>query len=92
LRGTALDIFGYTAERKLERRDIKDYRELMQHLAESVDAENYALAVQLAELPLQMRGYGHVKDANRHKLALQRKPLLEKFRGENVVKFVEKVA
>jgi indolepyruvate ferredoxin oxidoreductase len=92
LRGTALDIFGHTEERKQERRDIRDYRELMEQLTEGLDADNYPIAVQLAELPLQLRGFGHVKDANRDKLELQRLPLLEKFRRENVVKFVEKVA
>ncbi len=92
LRGTALDIFGMTAERKQERQDIEDYQQLLDQLLAGLDAGNYALAVQLAELPLQLRGFGHVKDGNRDKLELQRKQLLQQFSGENVVKFVEKVA
>jgi indolepyruvate ferredoxin oxidoreductase len=92
LRGTALDIFGMTAERKQERQDIEDYQQLLDQLLAGLDAGNYALAVQLAELPLQLRGFGHVKDGNRDKLELQRKQLVQQFSGENVVKFVEKVA
>ena len=92
LRGTALDVFGYTAERRQERQDIADYESLIAQLQQGVNADNYAIAVQLAELPLQMRGFGHVKDGNREKLALQQEQLMSRFSGENVVKFVEKVA
>ncbi len=92
LRGTALDVFGYTAERRQERQDIADYESLIAQLQHGVNADNYAIAVQLAELPLQMRGFGHVKDGNREKLALQQEQLMSRFSGENVVKFVEKVA
>ncbi len=92
LRGTALDIFGMTAERKQERQDIEDYQQLLEQLLVGLDAGNYALAVQLAELPLQLRGFGHVKDGNRDKLELQRKQLQQQFSSENVVTFVEKVA
>jgi len=92
LRGTFLDIFGYTAERRAERQDIEEYRELLEQLAHGVKEDNYQVAVQLAELPLQLRGFGHVKDQNREKLMLQRDQLLEKFRGDNIVKFVERAA
>jgi len=92
LRGSALDVFGMTAERRQERQDIADFEALLDTLLEGLNGDNYALAVQLAELPLQLRGFGHVKDQNREKLLLQRDSLLEQYRGENVVKFVEKVA
>jgi indolepyruvate ferredoxin oxidoreductase len=92
LRGTPLDIFGMTAERRRERQDIADYEALLDVLLKTLDGNNYAVAVQLAELPLQLRGFGHVKDQNREKLELQRQQLMERFRGENVVNFVEKVA
>ncbi len=92
LRGTALDIFGFTSERRRERRDIADYRALIDELLANLTTTRYNIAVQLAELPLQLRGFGHVKDANRAKLDLQRKPLLAALRGESVVKVVEQVA
>ncbi|MEE4190843.1 MAG: indolepyruvate ferredoxin oxidoreductase family protein [Halieaceae bacterium] len=92
LRGTPLDIFGMTAERRQERQDIADFEAHLEDILTGLNSGNYALAVQLAELPLQLRGFGHVKDQNRDKLALQRQQLMEQYRGENVVKFVEKVA
>jgi indolepyruvate ferredoxin oxidoreductase len=92
LRGSALDIFGHTEERKQERADIKDYRDLVQGLLGSLEDSNYSIAIQLAEMSMQLRGFGHVKDGNRDKLASQREELLAQFRGENVVKFVERVA
>ena len=92
LRGTPLDVFGMTAERRQERQDIVDFEAQVEGILAGLNSGNYTLAVQLAELPLQLRGFGHVKDQNRDKLALQREQLMEQYRGENVVKFVEKVA
>ena len=92
LRGTALDLFGLSDERRRERQDIADYRALTQQLLDGLTADNYPIAVQLAELPRQLRGFGHVKDDNRAKLALQRQQLLAAFHGESPVKVVEKAA
>ena len=92
LRGTALDVFGYSAERRRERRDIADFEAQLDELLNGLEQHNYDIAVQLAELPLQLRGFGHVKDGNRDRLALQRQQLLDRWRGENVVKFVEERA
>jgi indolepyruvate ferredoxin oxidoreductase len=61
LRGTPLDIFGYTAERRTERRLIADYERLMDEVAGRLTPENHALAVGLANIPEKIRGYGHVK-------------------------------
>ena len=92
LRGSALDIFGYSGERRRERQDIADYRTLVGSLVAGLTQENYETGVQLAELPLQLRGFGHVKDENRAKLDLQLKRLLAAFRGESPVKIVEQAA
>ncbi len=92
LRGTALDIFGYSNERRRERRDIAEYQALLDDLVANLTPTNYDIAVQLAELPLQLRGFGHIKDENRTKLDLQRKPLLAAFHGESAVKVVEQAA
>jgi indolepyruvate ferredoxin oxidoreductase len=64
LRGTALDIFGYTAERRMERRLIADYEALLHELAASLTPDNHALAVEIASLPAKIRGFGHVKAKN----------------------------
>jgi indolepyruvate ferredoxin oxidoreductase len=62
LRGGAFDIFGYTAERKMERALIQEYREMVGALVAELDAGNHATAVELAALPEQIRGFGHVKE------------------------------
>jgi indolepyruvate ferredoxin oxidoreductase len=62
LRGGALDIFGYTEERRMERALIAEYRELVALLLSKVDAGNYDTAVALASLPEKIRGFGHVKE------------------------------
>src|SRR5690606_16664383 len=64
LRGTMFDIFGYTHERRTERRLIEEYKALVRDLAARLTADNLLIAVELAELPDQIRGFGHVKDAN----------------------------
>ena len=67
LRGTALDIFGKTAERRMERQLITDYEALIDELLPHLAAHNHAIAVDLASIPEHIRGYGHVKD--RHLVA-----------------------
>ncbi|HEY6985309.1 MAG TPA: DUF6537 domain-containing protein, partial [Rhodanobacteraceae bacterium] len=62
LRGTAFDVFGYTAERKGERRLIEDYFKTIDELLAALDHDNHALAVEIASVPEHIRGYGHVKE------------------------------
>jgi len=62
LRGTAFDVFGYTAERRMERALVTEYRDMIEALLPSLDATNHAVAVELAGLPEQIRGFGHVKE------------------------------
>jgi indolepyruvate ferredoxin oxidoreductase len=64
LRGTLFDIFGNTAERRLERRLIEDYMHRVESLLPLLDAERLKLATEIAALPLSMRGFGHIKIAN----------------------------
>jgi indolepyruvate ferredoxin oxidoreductase len=64
LRGTALDIFGRTEERKTERALIGEYRASIEEVISALRADNHALALEIASLPEQIRGYGHVKDRN----------------------------
>jgi indolepyruvate ferredoxin oxidoreductase len=64
LRGGAFDVFGYTAERKMERRLIDEYFQTVEELGVGLSRENHALAVEIASIPEQIRGYGHIKDAN----------------------------
>jgi indolepyruvate ferredoxin oxidoreductase len=64
LRGTAFDVFGRTEERKMERQLIEDYRLLAEEVANSLNSSNIDLAKQLLSLPEEIRGFGHVKEAN----------------------------
>ena len=76
LRGTPLDPFGRTAERKMERALIKQYEaDMVVVLPKLSDATRDAI-VALAALPLDIRGYGPVKEANEAKAAKRREELL----------------
>jgi indolepyruvate ferredoxin oxidoreductase len=62
LRGTPLDIFGYSAERRTERRLIAEYEAMVEELCGALSPANHGVATELARLPEQIRGYGHVKE------------------------------
>jgi indolepyruvate ferredoxin oxidoreductase len=64
LRGTAFDVFGYTEERKMERRLIAEYEATIDSVLATLDQTNHAMAVQIAGVPETMRGFGHVKEKN----------------------------
>ncbi|MFO7770615.1 MAG: DUF6537 domain-containing protein, partial [Roseovarius gahaiensis] len=76
LRGTPLDPFGYTAERKMERALITKYERDMAEVLPKLDDATREAIVALAELPLQIRGFGPVKQANEAKAAKRREELL----------------
>ncbi len=61
LRGTPVDVFGMTAERKPERRLIREYEATLDTIADRLDSGNHALAVEIASMPERIRGFGHVK-------------------------------
>ncbi|HWD59554.1 MAG TPA: indolepyruvate ferredoxin oxidoreductase family protein, partial [Stellaceae bacterium] len=81
LRGTPFDIFGRTEERRAERRAIVEYEAELAEIVASLTADNHAVAVELAALPLEIRGFGHVKEANRQRAAAKGEALLARFRG-----------
>ena len=64
LRGTALDIFGKTEERQTERALIQEYMDSVTEVLASLNIENHSIAVQLANVPDQIKGFGHVKERN----------------------------
>jgi len=76
LRGTSLDIFGYSKERREERALIGEYETLIGELLSGLSAANYALAVKLASVPDDIRGYGHVKDTHLAKARRKQAELL----------------
>ncbi|WP_296424326.1 indolepyruvate ferredoxin oxidoreductase family protein [Yoonia sp.] len=76
LRGTPFDPFGRTAERRMERALIKQYEADMADMLKSVRPDTRDAAAALAALPLDIRGFGPVKDANVRKAAKRREELL----------------
>ena len=76
LRGTPLDVFGYTAERKMERGLISQYEADMREVLPKLTDSTREAIVALAALPLQIRGFGPVKQANEAKAAKRREELL----------------
>jgi len=88
LRGTPLDIFGWSAERRMERKLIKQYERDMAEVLPLLDDRTRDAIVALAELPLDIRGFGPVKMANADSAAKRREELLATIRsgGEKVAR------
>ncbi|MEH6547607.1 MAG: DUF6537 domain-containing protein, partial [Sneathiella sp.] len=79
LRGSALDPFGKSEERKSERALIGEYEKTMQEVCETLNAENLLLAAEIAEVPEQIRGYGHVKEQHLAVARAMREDLLSRY-------------
>lgn len=84
LRGTAVDPFGYSVERKMERQLIADYEQQIAHLLGNLTPEKLPLAVELAGLPHFIRGYGHVKEANVKTVQRRAFDVMKKFNSEQL--------
>ncbi|TDP62496.1 indolepyruvate ferredoxin oxidoreductase family protein [Roseateles toxinivorans] len=84
LRGTAFDVFGYTEERKMERALIAEYRASIEEVLQGLNIDKLALACDIARIPEDIRGYGHVKE--RHLVAARAKwaALMGQWRGQGV--------
>jgi len=83
LRGTALDIFGYAAERRTERQLIADYEGVVSELLEKLDPARVALAAEIAAIPEFIRGYGHVKERHLRDAKAREAQLLAQWRDPN---------
>ena len=81
LRGGALDVFGRTAERKLERRLILEYEEDVNLILDALTERNIHIAAEIAGLPEMIKGYGHIKNRNIEKFRDSRNALVKKFRA-----------
>jgi indolepyruvate ferredoxin oxidoreductase len=81
LRGTAFDVFGKTAERRSEREAIADYLALLDEWCLTLNAEKLDAALKLANLPDEIRGFGHVKERNAQAVTRKREKLLQAYRA-----------
>lgn len=84
LRGTPFDIFGYSQERKDERAAIPAFETDLDRLIAGLRADNVALATAIASLPLDVRGYGPVKEEAVKKVAARAAALWGKWPGEEL--------
>jgi len=80
-RGSAFDIFGRTAERKMERALIGEYEAIINEILAQLTPQNHAVAVDLASVPEYIRGYGHVKEAHLQTAKTREAALLAQFRS-----------
>ena len=81
LRGTWLDPFGHTAERRQERQLVLDYEALVPELLAALTPDNHATAVELAAIPDRIRGFGPVKERFLRHAKTREAELLAAFRG-----------
>jgi indolepyruvate ferredoxin oxidoreductase len=79
LRGTPFDPFGRTEERRMERALIVEYEQALERLLAGLGAQNHALAVEIAAIPEEMRGFGYIKQRNVAAARRKRDELLARF-------------
>ncbi|MEO7744342.1 MAG: indolepyruvate ferredoxin oxidoreductase family protein [Usitatibacter sp.] len=80
LRGTAFDVFGYSAERRTERQLIEDYVKTVEELLAALDNKRLPLAVEIAAMPEFIRGYGPVKERHLKETRAREARLLAEWR------------
>ncbi|QNB01458.1 indolepyruvate ferredoxin oxidoreductase family protein [Massilia sp. Se16.2.3] len=90
LRGTPFDVFGYTHERREERKTRDDYLALVETIATGLTARNRDSALKLAQLPESIRGFGHVKAGNLAKAKAETERLLQEFTSPSKVIHLER--
>jgi len=81
LRGTPLDPFGYTEERRTERRLVAEYLKKLETIAADMTPANYPAAVAIASIPEKIRGYGPVKARHLKIAQTEEQALWEQFRS-----------
>ncbi|MEM8750361.1 MAG: indolepyruvate ferredoxin oxidoreductase family protein [Pseudomonadota bacterium] len=89
LRGGMFDVFGYTAERKMERQLLADYEAVLDEIVAGLTPDNLTAAARLASYPDLIRGFGHVKEGNVEKAEAQRMSLRAAFKNVGSLKTLE---
>ncbi len=82
LRGTRFDMFGYTTERKMERKLILDYENTIKDVVNNLTKSNYMLGLEIASIPEEIRGFGHVKEKNVQKARTKERTLIQNFHNQ----------
>jgi indolepyruvate ferredoxin oxidoreductase len=84
LRGSVLDPFRNSAERRLNRALLEQYEQDLERVLAGLTADRHAVAVRIASLPEKIRGYGHVREEHAAAVAPERERLLEEFSATGV--------
>ena len=93
LRGSRLDPFARSADRKLDRELLAEYEALLDKIVAGLDKNNHEVAIELASLPDQVRGFGHVRERHASHMHQQKAKLIARFAdpsvmiGDNPVRF-----
>ncbi|HXO91283.1 MAG TPA: DUF6537 domain-containing protein, partial [Stellaceae bacterium] len=67
-------------ERRTERQLIGEYQDVIEEILAHLTPANHATAVELAALPLEIRGFGHIKQASILRVKAKEEALLARFR------------
>jgi indolepyruvate ferredoxin oxidoreductase len=86
LRGTPLDVFGYAAERRTERRLVEDYRRTLEELLGGLAADRILLAAEIASVPEHIRGYGPVKQRFLAEASVRQAELMAEWRNPDTAR------
>jgi indolepyruvate ferredoxin oxidoreductase len=84
LRGTSFDLFALSTDRKLDRKILADFEQDIKTVLEHVSHQNCETAIELLNLPEQIRGYGHVRRRHVNDLCQRRQRLRQQIKGETV--------
>ena len=85
LRGSMLDPFARSHDRKLDRELIADYERIVDEILVNLDLANHEAAIELASIPDQIRGFGHVRERYLASARPRQAALLEDFRHRRPV-------
>jgi indolepyruvate ferredoxin oxidoreductase len=81
MRGKSLDPFGWTAERRMERRLRDEYLKRLDEIAQGLTLKNHPLAVEIASVTSEIRGFGHVKEKSVIEAERRLAGLMERWRA-----------
>ncbi|MGY0217525.1 indolepyruvate ferredoxin oxidoreductase family protein [Endozoicomonadaceae bacterium StTr2] len=84
LRGSALDPFKHSADRKLDRQLLASYQELLRKLITELSQDNYQTAIELANIPAEIRGFGPVREKSAGQAEARQNILLQRFKQPSV--------
>ncbi|WP_135077284.1 indolepyruvate ferredoxin oxidoreductase family protein [Terasakiella sp. SH-1] len=83
LRGSKYDLFGKTAERRMERELISEYMGVLEEICQKLKPYNLDLAIEIADLPREIRGYGHIKEQAVKEVRAREKELIKQFKEKS---------